>query len=201
MKNILFIIPVLVFTMACHKKISDTKTVAHTEKVDDKTIEKSVEKPVEKQHKDSVFLIPNVVRNNKRLDIPNGVDSNLLISFQRTSCFGKCPVFKIEIFKDGIARYSGKAFTKRMNVHEAVVDDLTIQKIQKKAAEIKYFELQNTYPQGELQISDLPHIISYIRTENTGKLINNAYDAPKELIDFERWLENELDILDWKEVK
>ena len=50
-------------------------------------------------------------------------------------------------------------------------------------------------------VADLSSTISYIRIDNMGKIIFNNYDAPKELIDFQRWLEKTLDALDWKEIK
>ena len=61
--------------------------------------------------------------------------------------------------------------------------------------------LSNKYPKGDNMIPDIPSTISYIRIENEGKMITNNFDAPKELIEFEIWLEKEIDALDWKEVK
>ena len=43
-----------------------------------------------------------------KVNIPANVDSNLLVSFQRTACFGKCPAYKMEIFKRSEERRVGK---------------------------------------------------------------------------------------------
>lgn len=36
----------------------------------------------------------------------------LLASLERTACFGWCPVYKVEIFRDGVVEYEGKKYVK-----------------------------------------------------------------------------------------
>ncbi len=190
MKSSILLFLILVFVAACNKKV--------VEKVAQVPIEKPVEKPIVAEVKPPVEATPKV---EIKLNIPEGIDSNLLVSLQRTSCFGKCPAFKIELFNDGRVLYNGIAFSKRNNKHEAFAEKSLIYEIQQKAAAIKYFEFLDKYPKGDIEITDLPSTISYIRIENEGKIIFNNYDAPKELIEFQRWLEKTLDALDWKEIK
>lgn len=135
------------------------------------------------------------------LSIPPNVDSNLLFSLQRTSCFGQCPAFKVEVFNTGKAIYNGIAYVKKPNKYETVVPTDIIKQIEKKALESRYLDWANKYPVYNAEISDIPSTISYIRLGNTGKMIVNNYDAPKELIEFERWVEKLLDGLDWQEIK
>ena len=73
--------------------------------------------------------------------------------------------------------------------------------IQKKALDVKYFELANQYPTNGTDISDIPKAISYVRFGNDGKMIIDNFDAPKELIEFEKWLETLADSFAWKEMK
>jgi Domain of unknown function (DUF6438) len=190
MKNSILILLILVFVAACNKKV--------VEKVVQTPIEKPVEKPIVAEVKPPVEATPKV---EIKLNIPEGIDSNLLVSLQRTSCFGKCPAFKIELFNDGKVLYNGIAFSKRKNKYEAFAEKSLISEIQQKALAIKYFEYSDKYPKGDIEITDLSSTISYIRIENTGKIIFNNYDAPRELIEFQRWLEKTLDALDWKEIK
>ncbi len=187
MKNILFLsITLLIFT-ACHKKISD-KTTSTQPEVETKIVE----------------VTPSVnttAKGIKTTNIPEGVDSNLVISLQRTACFGQCPVYKVEIFKDGTVKYKGTAYIKKRGQHEAVATAAFIKNIQQKAAAISYMALSDKYPKGDNMITDIPSTISYVRIDNEGKIVINNYDAPKELIEFEKWLEKEIDTLEWKEVK
>ena len=187
MKNILFLALTLLTFTACHKKISD-KTTTTQPVAETKVVE----------------VTPSVNTTSKgiqTLQIPEGVDSNLVISLQRTACFGQCPVYKVEIFKDGTVKYKGTAYIKKRGQHEAVVSLAFIKNIQQKATVINYLSLSDKYPKGDNMITDIPSTISYVRIENEGKMITNNFDAPKELIEFERWLEKEIDGLAWREVK
>lgn len=132
---------------------------------------------------------------------PKGIDDNLIVRIQKTACFGKCPVFTVEIYRDGKAVYSGVAYTKRKGRFETTIEKEFIQKIHNKAADANFWKLKNTYPDSGNVIADIPSTITYIRQGNNGKLITNNYDAPKSLIALEKWLQSEIDNLDWKEAK
>ncbi len=186
MKNILFLSFTLLIFTACHKKISDKTTTS---------------KPIDTQIAETTPSVESTAKGLKVLNIPEGVDSNLVISLQRTACFGQCPVYKVEIFKDGSVKYRGTAYIKKRGQHEAVASMAFIKNIQQKAAIINYMALSDKYPKGDNMITDIPSTISYIRIDNEGKMIINNFDAPKELIAFERWLEKEIDGLEWREVK
>ena len=187
MKNILFLSLTLLIFTACHKKISD-KTTTTQPATDTQVVE-------------ATPSVNTTSKGIKALNIPEGVDSNLVISLQRTACFGQCPVYKVEIFKDGIVKYKGTAYIKKRGQHEATASMAFIKNIQQKATAIDYMALSDKYPKGDNMITDIPSTISYVRIDNEGKMVINNYDAPKELIEFERWLEKEIDSLEWKEVK
>ncbi len=187
MKNILFLSFTLLIFATCHKKISG-KTTSTQPAPDTKVVE-------------ATPSVNTTAKGIKTINIPEGVDSNLVISLQRTACFGQCPVYKVEIFKDGTVRYKGTAFIKKRGQHEAVASIAFIKNIQQKAAVINYMALSDKYPEGDNMITNIPSTISYVRIDNDGKMIINNFDAPKELIEFEKWLEKEIDALEWKEVK
>lgn len=174
---------ILVNFSACKKKVADKMTQTTT--------------PAKEVVSDKVAT----AKGNGKLNIPANVDSNLLVSFQRTPCFGKCPAYKMEIFKDGRAKYQGIANIPRVGSHEAQVTLDVIKMIQKKALDMKYFELANQYPTNGSDINDIPKAISYVRFGNDGKMIVDNFDAPKELIEFEKWLEKLSDSFVWKEMK
>ena len=187
MKNILFSLLILLIFTACHKKLSD-KTTAPQPATETKVVE-------------ATPSVNTISKDIQTIHIPEGVDSNLIISLQRTACFGQCPVYKVEIFKDGTVKYKGIAHIKKRGQHEAIATTAFIKNIQQKAAVINYMALSNKYPKSDNMITDIPSTISYVRIDNEGKMITNNFDAPKELIEFEKWLEKEIDGLEWKEVK
>ena len=47
-------------------------------------------------------------------------------------------------------------------------------------------------------ITDIPTTISYVKVGTDSKMIYNNYDAPRELVDFEHWLELQFEGLSWE---
>ena len=172
----------MIMMASCSKKIVEKQT-------ETKTVQETTVKEV---------VPPDLPIPPEKIKIPKGVDENLLVSLQRTACFGKCPVFTINILKDGKATYSGVAHVKKRGQYVAVADSDFIKKIQKRAKEINFLKMSDKYPKGDIEITDIPTTVTYIRQGERGKLISDNYDAPKELIEFEKWLENELDTSVWK---
>ncbi len=168
-----------------------------------KMTQKPVTTPTEIKEVEKEVIPPDLPlpEDDPSVRLPKGIDDNLVVRLQRTACFGKCPVFTAEIYKDGKAVYLGVAHTKRKGKFETTVNTVFIQKIQNKAADVNFWKLKDTYPDGGNFITDIPSTITYVRKGNYGKLITNNYDAPKPLIVLEKWIENEINNLDWQEVK
>lgn len=133
-----------------------------------------------------------------KVTVPEGTDVNLVAKIKRTPCFGKCPVFTIEMYNNGIVKYNGVAFVEKKGNFVAKANSDLIQQIQSKALAIKYLSFENKYPIAPVAIADLPTTTTYVRIGDVGKQILNNFDAPRELIEFENWLEQEFNKLDWK---
>ena len=137
----------------------------------------------------------------KSIGIPKDVDPNLVASLRRSPCFGKCPTFSYDLFADGKVAYSGYAHVERMGNFTTKVDEAFIKRIKDKALSIKFLALSDKYPIGDIAISDVPTITTYVRIGNDGKKIANNYDAPKELTAFEEWLQIQFEGLKWEAAK
>ncbi len=172
---------------------------ACTKKVADKVTETPIKQPVQE-------TTPPVVTTTKavtpKLNIPEGIRADLVVSIKRTPCFGKCPYYNVEIYETGTVVYEGFGYTKRMGKHEAYITEAGLAKIRAKANELGYLKLSNTYPiDTKVDVPDLPTTITYIRIGNDGKSIRNKFEAPKALIEFEKWLDAEIESLSFKEMK
>ena len=53
----------------------------------------------------------------------------IIISLEKTACFGKCPVFKIIIYNNGEGLYNGKKFVKKVGEYDLKVSKREIDKI------------------------------------------------------------------------
>ena len=107
----------------------------------------------------------------------------IIISLEKTACFGRCPVFKIIIYNNGEALYNGRKFVKKVGEYDLKVSKREIDKILSKAKKIGFNNLKNEYSE---RITDLP--TTYIMINN--KKIKDYYGAPSKLKDLEKMIEN-----------
>lgn len=185
MKNIIILLFSILF-FACSKKKIEKST---TPKIETQAVSVK-EEPVSE--------IKTTTKNGQNVNVPAGIEANLVAKIKRTSCYGKCPVFTVELYNNGIVKYLGTAYVDKKGPFTAKVNQDFIKQIQDKALTIKYLSFENKYPIAPITIADLPITTTYIRIGNVGKQITDNFDAPRELIEFENWLEQEFEKLVWK---
>ena len=109
----------------------------------------------------------------------------IIISLEKTACFGTCPILKIEIYNNGAIVYNGIKKVKKIGTYNLEIQKKEIQKILLKAKEIDFYNLEKEYTE---RISDLP--TTYIMIN--GKLIKDYFGAPKKLKDLENQIEKKI---------
>lgn len=122
----------------------------------------------------------------------------VLCELQRTSCYGKCPTFKIKLYSDGKVIYQGKANVERMGRFVAFCEPQQFESIFTAAEQANYFVLRSQYPEDGRKLSDLPKTITYLKRNGLEKRVINNFDAPADLVQFEHWLDDFFASLDWK---
>lgn len=104
--------------------------------------------------------------------------SEVIISYAqmwRSACFGRCPEYKIEVYKEGLIRYTGMRFAKDSGIYEKNVGT-------EKAAEL--LGLFSTYRADTCKdnyeniIPDLPGLTYVLTINNKNKTIRNASFGP-----------------------
>jgi hypothetical protein len=194
MKNLILAFSTLLFVVACSKKT----TVKTTDIAAPKDAPVAVVSPIE-----PTVELPKTSNKTatKAVGIPKDVDENLLASLHRSPCFGRCPSFKYELFADGKVAYTGYAYAARTGNYTTKADAAFMKRIADKALSIKYLYLSDHYPTADMAVSDVPTTTTYIRVGTDGKKITNNYDPPKELTEFEQWLEAQFETLNWQQAK
>ena len=66
----------------------------------------------------------------------------LIISLEKTACFGTCPILKIEIYNNGTIVYNGIKHVKKIGIYNLEIEKQEIQKILSKAEEIGFYKLK-----------------------------------------------------------
>ena len=122
----------------------------------------------------------------------------VITSLEKTSCYGNCSSFVFQLLSNGEAIYEGREFVNRFGKFVAEVDEGTILIIKEKADELDIAELNSSYPTNQAFLNDLPLTISTIGNGFKKKTIKNNYDAPKALLEYEEFLEDLIEILEWR---
>ncbi len=137
-----------------------------------------------------VFLVLFACGSSKKGTEIKEINKELIISLERTPCYGTCPIYKIKIFSDGSAFYHGERFVEKIGNYEFSVSKETLNYILKKADEIGFFELEDKYT---ANITDLPKTITFIKNGKHKKRVVDYYGAPKILKEFESLVDGCID--------
>lgn len=122
----------------------------------------------------------------------------LMLSLERTTCYGQCPYYSVKIYADGRAVYEGKKNVSLLGKHVATVPPSMVQQLLEKATVIDYASLHTKYPLQGLGIIDFPVCISSVRQNGVLKTIYNRNDAPATLIAYEQLFDELTENLSWE---
>lgn len=104
---------------------------------------------------------------------------------KRTACFGKCPAYEARIYSDGKVTYRGQSNVEMLGNWEAKIELKRLNDIVKKAFDIKYFLLEDQYPDPSVRITDVPTTFTGITCKGQKKNISNKFEGPEKLKVFE----------------
>lgn len=120
------------------------------------------------------------------------VPADTIISLQRTSCFGPCPVYTVTIDARGTVRYEGEKFVRVVGRQTARIEKSLVAKLLAHAERIHFFDMRNSYrvienPDGSAtMVTDLPTKIVTVTTNRRSKRVEDYFGAPDALEEFEK---------------
>ncbi len=129
-------------------------------------------------------------------EVPAETKDSLAFYFEKTPCFGKCPVFKVNVYESGFATFEGINFTERLGLYSVRLTQADLEGIYNDALAANYFEQDSVYDNP--YISDLPTTYSQINYNGKSHAIMARTNLPKALADFHNDLSVTLQEKDWK---
>ncbi len=123
----------------------------------------------------------------------------LTLYYERTPCFGMCPIFKLEVFQSGKARFEGKNYTELIGIYSSQFTLQEMDKINAVANRIGFFQFQEKYDNPAIQ--DFPTITVALYKEEKLKYVVNKYKGPKELNELYTLLDKIIDEKQWTLIK
>lgn len=130
---------------------------------------------------------------------PRDPSDSLFCRYERTPCFGRCPVFELAIYQSGYAVYEGKNFVDLIGFYHTRFNTATLRKISGVAGEIGYFSFQEVYDNA--YVTDLPTIYTELRTDGGRHRVTARYQAPEELQRLYTLLDEEIAQATWTLMK
>jgi len=117
----------------------------------------------------------------------NPNSENIVITLDRTSCFGFCPDYSLTIYGNGTVLYDGHAFVATKGKKTASIPREDVQELVRKSIEIDYFHMRNSYT---ASISDLPTTTTSVTLGHNSKKVIDYYGAPENLKQFENMIDD-----------
>lgn len=105
--------------------------------------------------------------------------TGLVITLERTGCFGPCPIYRLTLRGDGEVVFEGKRFVKSVGKLTAHVPPEDVQRLAEEFKKANYFSLRDKYvsPADGCQqwATDNPSAITSIKFEGKEKSVNHYY--------------------------
>jgi hypothetical protein len=119
---------------------------------------------------------------------------DVVITLERTVCYGTCPSYFLRINGDGSVFYEGRDFVKVKGEVESTISQEDLRKLIVAFYEIDYFSLEDEYT---ANITDMPTTITSITIGGKSKRVVNYYGAPEKLIRLEKLIDSLTNSIRW----
>jgi uncharacterized protein DUF6438/ankyrin repeat protein len=121
----------------------------------------------------------------------------VVITLERTECFGACPAYRVRITVDGRVDYEGRRFVRVVGKASAQIAPETVQELVHEFERIGYFDLKDKYT---ALITDLPTTTTSIRIGGRSKQVVDYFGAPDSLTALERRIDEVAGSIRWVSV-
>jgi hypothetical protein len=136
--------------------------------------------------------------------IPQNIPRDLMITLERTECFGFCPVYKLTITADGAVVFEGRRFVKQEGATiKSAISQERLKQLMAEFDRVKFFSLEDDYSEIRLSCpTDQPSAFTSIRINGRSKRINHYLGCgepkvPKELTELENKIDEIVNTAQW----
>jgi hypothetical protein len=123
--------------------------------------------------------------------VPNAAGASpVMVTFERTACYGRCPIYRVTVLRDGTVLWEGERFVKTTGKATAKVPPSAMSELAKAFARADFFALHDKYE--SYDVTDNPSAIVSFDDGKRKKTIRHYHgdsSSPKELYQ----LEDEID--------
>lgn len=127
----------------------------------------------------------------------------VVITLERTTCYGTCPSYKLTILGDGSVTFEGREYVRIKGTIRSKVAPASVESLVQEFISIDYFDLLDDYssiknPDGtETFVTDLPTAITSLSLAGKQKKIADYVGAPNQLRELERKIDGVVNSKRW----
>jgi hypothetical protein len=137
-----------------------------------------------------IVLLAGCTMDGTNKSSSTGTKEDLVITLERTACFGACPIYSLTIYGDGTVVYVGQDYVKTKGKMETSVSADSVNQLVLEFEKADYFSLNDSYT--SFGKSDMPSANTSISLEGKTKAVEHYlgdHSAPEKLTE----LENKID--------
>ncbi len=118
-------------------------------------------------------------------------NGTLILSMERTPCFGRCPIYDIKLYENGLLVYNAKKFADTAGCFYRVLSKQEINAVKEKFNNSVFFQLANQYPEDKRTPTDLPSCILFYNNGTAQKTITDKrWETPETLTTLEKTVDS-----------
>ena len=110
----------------------------------------------------------------------------VVITLERTECFGTCPVYRLTVYGYGAVIYEGIRFAQVQGTIQTTISEEKIRQLVSEFQRVDYFSLRDSYE--ERNVTDMPSAFTSLTVDGKIKTVRHYHgdlSAPKELTELE----------------
>ena len=122
----------------------------------------------------------------------------VIITLERTECFGSCPVYRLTILGDGTVIYEGIRFAQVQGTNKTIISEDKIRQLVSEFQKIDYFSLRDSYE--ERNVTDMPSAITSLTINGNKKTVRHYHgdlSTPTELTELEDKIDEIVNTNQW----
>jgi len=121
-------------------------------------------------------------------EVEDLTQEDIKIKMNKGMCFGKCPVYNIEVYEGGYVKYYGKKFAPKLGVYDKQLSKDEYKILIKAFESSEFMTYKDEY---ESQVPDAPTVSLFFRNKNgESKNIIGKLNRPEEVKDLQVLVEN-----------
>lgn len=121
-------------------------------------------------------------------------DTTVVASMEKGPCYGRCPVFTLSIYENGIVAYEGKRFTDREGTFYRKLDKKELASLREKFRQADFFSFNRVYPS---RIPDMATVSISYKEGGKSATVMGKEGRPEAVMELENYLDKIANTGEW----